>query len=149
MLQVADFCGDRLRLSAFLRVVGDGMPQRPTRFRRRQRAADNLLETSTSHATDGTDIRATVIRHQRISHEDEHFLDTSVLDTSHSTLPEHTTPAPEDPLPESTIDSGVQRGGYQQPKDDQHTIAQRKVEKRTPTALTTKSPSEPRKTPST
>ncbi|KAJ4989146.1 hypothetical protein SVAN01_05408 [Stagonosporopsis vannaccii] len=34
MLQTVDFCGDRLRLSAFLRIVGDGMPQRPTRFKR-------------------------------------------------------------------------------------------------------------------
>lgn len=35
MSRSADFCGDRLRLSAFLRVLGDGMPPRPTRCRRR------------------------------------------------------------------------------------------------------------------
>lgn len=149
MAQEADFCGGRLRLSAFLRVVGDGMPQRPTRFRRRQRAADDFPEASTSHATDCTDMRITVIQHEEISHEDEHFKDTSVLDTSHSTLPEHPTLAPEDPLPESTIDSGVQSGGCQQPEADQHPIAQRKAGKRTPTALTTNSPSEPCKMLST
>ncbi|KAF1927868.1 uncharacterized protein M421DRAFT_421063, partial [Didymella exigua CBS 183.55] len=35
MTQEADFFGDRLRLSAFLRIVADGIPQRPTRFKRR------------------------------------------------------------------------------------------------------------------
>jgi hypothetical protein len=34
MTAEADFCGDRLRLASFLRVVGNA-PQRPLRFRRR------------------------------------------------------------------------------------------------------------------
>ena len=47
MPQEADFCGDRLRLSAFLRVVGNGMPKPPKRFRRRVLVTDNSLEPST------------------------------------------------------------------------------------------------------
>jgi hypothetical protein len=46
MTQEADFCGDRLRLSALLRVVGEGMPQRPTRFRRRLVDPNNSLDSS-------------------------------------------------------------------------------------------------------
>ena len=51
MPQEADFCGDRLRLSAFLRVVGNGMPKRPTRFRRRVPVTDDSLEPSTHFET--------------------------------------------------------------------------------------------------
>jgi hypothetical protein len=47
MPQEADFYGDRLRLSAFLRVVGNGIPKRPIRFRRRVLVTDNSLEPST------------------------------------------------------------------------------------------------------
>jgi hypothetical protein len=46
MTQEADFCGDRLRLSAFLRVVADGMPKRPTRFRRRLVDSNQSLDSS-------------------------------------------------------------------------------------------------------
>ena len=58
MPQEADFCGDRLRLSAFLRVVGNGMPKPPKRFRRRVLVTDNSLEPSihletTQEATTG------------------------------------------------------------------------------------------------
>lgn len=35
MADNANFAGDRLRLASFLRVVGKGMPQRPSRFKRR------------------------------------------------------------------------------------------------------------------
>lgn len=45
MSQEADFCGDRLRLSAFLRVVADGMPQRPTRFKRRFIGIEQSLDS--------------------------------------------------------------------------------------------------------
>jgi hypothetical protein len=34
-MDVANCCGDRLRLTTFLRIVENGMPQRPSRFRRR------------------------------------------------------------------------------------------------------------------
>jgi hypothetical protein len=47
MPQEADFCGERLRLSAFLRVVGNGIPKRPIRFRRRIPVTDDSLEPST------------------------------------------------------------------------------------------------------
>jgi hypothetical protein len=47
MPQKADFCGDRLRLLAFLRVIGTDMPKQPTRFRRRVPVTDNSLEPST------------------------------------------------------------------------------------------------------
>lgn len=40
----ADFCDGRLRLQAFLRVAEDGMPARPTRFRRRGRAIVKDIE---------------------------------------------------------------------------------------------------------
>ena len=58
MPQEADFCGDRLRLSAFFRVVGNGMPKPPKRFRRRVLVTDNSLEPSihletTQEATTG------------------------------------------------------------------------------------------------
>ena len=39
MAHEADFCGDRLRLTAFLRFA-DGVPKRPTRFKRRTRPVE-------------------------------------------------------------------------------------------------------------
>lgn len=49
MTQEADFCGDRLRLSAFLRVVADGMPERPTRFKRRFVGVDRSFDSQIQH----------------------------------------------------------------------------------------------------
>ncbi|KZM23971.1 uncharacterized protein EKO05_0009264 [Ascochyta rabiei] len=51
----ADFCGDRLRLPAFLRVVDDGLPKRPTRLRRRLPAVGNGFEASSHDRPDHTD----------------------------------------------------------------------------------------------
>jgi hypothetical protein len=56
MPQEADFYGNRLWLSAFLRVVGNGIPKRPIRFRRRIPVTDNIepsthLETTQEAST--------------------------------------------------------------------------------------------------
>lgn len=57
MTREADLCGDRLRLSAFLRVV-DGMPQRPTRLRRRLVESSHHLDSLSQGDSGLTDARS-------------------------------------------------------------------------------------------
>lgn len=57
MTQEADFCGERLRLSAFLRVA-DCMPQRPTRFRRRLVDSNYCLDSSNQRNCSLIDVRS-------------------------------------------------------------------------------------------
>ncbi|KAF2631187.1 hypothetical protein BU25DRAFT_481740 [Macroventuria anomochaeta] len=102
MPQEADFCGDRLRLSAFLRVVGDGMPQRPTRFRRRLRAVDNGVDTSIYHGTDRADHE--VPPAERVAREGPSS-DVSIFDIARSLSPDQPTLAPTDLLPEVPTNS--------------------------------------------
>lgn len=52
MIHEADFCGDRLRLTAFLRVLAAGMPHRPTRFKRRYVGSDHGSESSILNGPD-------------------------------------------------------------------------------------------------
>ncbi|KAF2658754.1 hypothetical protein K491DRAFT_713238 [Lophiostoma macrostomum CBS 122681] len=52
MGQDENFCGDRLRLAAFLRVV-DSVPERPSRFRRRLPEGGNEHETGHGNITAG------------------------------------------------------------------------------------------------
>lgn len=56
MTQEADFCGNRLRLSAFLRVA-DGMPQRPTRFRHRLVDTSHSLDSSNQRCASFVGVR--------------------------------------------------------------------------------------------
>ncbi|KAF2129596.1 hypothetical protein P153DRAFT_396853 [Dothidotthia symphoricarpi CBS 119687] len=46
MAHDANFCGDRLRLAAFLRIMEYGIPPRPTRFRRRVQAVEKPMRGS-------------------------------------------------------------------------------------------------------
>lgn len=81
MAHEADFCGDRLRLSAFLRVA-DGVPKRPTRFKRRTRPveADEASRREQSAPTDNS----LVGRH----FHGEFLTSLSVFDTSSSATPD-------------------------------------------------------------
>ncbi|KAH7089025.1 hypothetical protein FB567DRAFT_323024 [Paraphoma chrysanthemicola] len=49
MCDDANFRGGRLRLTAFLRVVENGIPERPSRFKRRVPSAAPLSETTKQH----------------------------------------------------------------------------------------------------
>jgi hypothetical protein len=50
----ANFCGGRLRLTAFLRIVEHNMPQRPTRFKRRWPLFADLTHGTTVSSPLGT-----------------------------------------------------------------------------------------------
>lgn len=82
MPQEADFCGGQLRLSAFLRVVGDGMPRRPTRFKRRLPAVDSALDAPIDISTDSTVTSVHSAVHKELSK------DISLFDIAHSPVPE-------------------------------------------------------------
>lgn len=96
MLQTSDFCGDRLRLSAFLRVVGDGMPQRPTRFKRRLQDTLNGLEGSTLSCHN---VSCSIEQHDPKHKAESLSPDVVFLDTTQSPLPEQSTPPVVDDLP--------------------------------------------------
>lgn len=81
----AEFCGDRLRLSAFLRVVGNGMPQRPARFRRRLQVTDNNPE---SPACRDTMQKEHAFPQTTYS---EQFIDATVAEPVYSLIPEEPT----------------------------------------------------------
>ena len=143
MSQEADFCGGRLRLTAFLRVVGDGMPPRPTRFRRRPHAADNGLDVSTSREAGTTDTGEIITPDLGKRSNDTPTLGTPHLDSS-----VHLTSEPEHPLPESMVGSRDQRGGHQESQTNQQSSSLQKTEKRTRITITTNSSSKLCKTPS-
>ena len=145
MPQEADFRGDRLRLSAFLRVVGDGMPQRPTRFKRRSRDVHLGLNSSTHHDTDRTDEVATPAQETACERSSN---DVPTLDIARSPSPEQPMLTPEDPLPESAAHNGHQ-GNRERLEGFQLPNIQQQAAKRTSITTNTKSPKKPRQTSST
>ncbi|KAF9694566.1 hypothetical protein EKO04_007363 [Ascochyta lentis] len=142
-----DFRGDRLRLHAFLRVVDDGLPKRPSRFRRRFLAVSDDLEASSHSISDYTN--DTVASVQEASHEGP-LNDVSFLDGMRPPNPEQPLPAFEEQSLVTAEDS-VQQRGYEQvgcasAKSNQQT------EKRAsdqPVTAATKAHNKLRKTPST
>lgn len=145
MTQEADFCGDRLRLSAFLRVVADGMPQRPTRFKRRSRGIDHRLGSSGQHDTDHVDARSSPA--QKAAHEQCHN-NTSILDVVRSPSPQLPELAAEDFRSVTRAKSGSQKD-REQSEDVQPSENQRQTGERTSVTAVTKSLKKPRKIPST
>lgn len=83
MAQDPDFHGDRLRLSAFLRVIGDGMPQQPSRCRRRVPLTHNSSES--------LDLFNTALQTNVASEfaDEGHIRNASVVDNPCSPMPKH------------------------------------------------------------
>lgn len=148
MSQEADFCGDRLRLSAFLRVVGDGMPPRLARFRRRLRAAEYGHDVSTARDNIPHDNGATITLSLTGSTKRERSVDPSALDVFNSSSFGRPTSEADDPLFKGNIESEAQQGGLQQPGFDEQAITLRKADERTSVTSTTVSLSKLRKTSS-
>lgn len=106
----ADFCGDRLRLHAFLRVVHEGIPERPARFRRRIQTACDDIGASNYLDSDRTD---TIIALSQQDISDKPSNDASVFDIVRSPTPEQALHVPEESLPDTSDHNGFQEIGDQ------------------------------------
>lgn len=141
MLHEADFCGDRLRLEAFLRVVDDGLPERPTRFRRRLRAAEDDGEGSKCRESDGTD---SVVGPSR---QDKFVNEGTVFDMVSLTRSEQLLYVPEEPLPNAANDDGCQ--GIREQSERAHPSHRVRVDENEAGTTVTKSSIKTSKTSST
>lgn len=75
MAHETNFCGDRLRMSAFLRVMEYGIPPRPRRFRHRVQVVEEPAYESYSVTTDQT-FSPMVISSEQSIHNIPHPLTT-------------------------------------------------------------------------
>ncbi|KAJ8116943.1 hypothetical protein OPT61_g1741 [Boeremia exigua] len=140
-----DFCGDRLRLSAFLRVVGDGMPQRPTRFRRHLRDNGSSPECLNHRDTDYS--CAQTIPAQESVHIGPSN-DSCIFHTTRSSSPEQSMLTSNVRLSLATTHNDNEDELWR-PEDAQPTHTQQPATQQTPVAGVTKSPGKPHKAPST
>ncbi|KAH6614218.1 hypothetical protein C7974DRAFT_72912 [Boeremia exigua] len=139
----ADFCGDRLRLSAFLRVVGDGMPQRPTRFKRRLRHSHHFSEGLGQDYSDRNGERANPTQK---STREGHSNDKFIIEASRSSKPKLNTLRSEHRPQAPALNNGNEhtRGRLE---DSQPTDTEEQAVKLTSITAVTRSPTKPHTVP--
>lgn len=93
----ADFCGGRLRLSAFLRVVGEGMPPRPTRLKNDHQGKEHGIEVSGADRH-GADHHGAYSSNERVDPDHELTFDSPSVDVSIFNAAQPLSSEPEPPV---------------------------------------------------
>ncbi|KAF3045727.1 hypothetical protein E8E11_006319 [Didymella keratinophila] len=144
MTQEADFCGDRLRLSAFLRVVAEGLPQRPTRFRRRVVDPNHSLDSSTQRDSSLLDAKSPSDQAPAL----EQYPENAILKVVRSPSLQAPELAAED-LRFASQNGSNPQSDCSQREHVQHSPAQKQSVKRSSSPTTLKPSQKPRKISST